>query len=330
MALSSDENLESSNSKTKSNSQSKTKRSWADEVEQAEIIQKKLNVPFTGPRFLVLSAPNQDLSKVSPFLIQKGLQGIGGSPKSVKKLRSGDLLIEVTTPTQVKSFLSAKAIGHIEIKVTAHSTLNASRGVISEIDLINCTEEEIKSELSDQGVVNVKRITIKRDNNIIPTKHLILTFNTSTLPKYVIAGYLNCSIRPYVPNPMRCFKCQKFGHTKTSCRGQETCSRCGETGHPFTECSKEPKCINCQGSHSANSKNCPKWVLEKQIQSIKVKNNVSYPEARKIAQTTQPTNKTTYAAATKKSVKSIETQTTISVPPNRIYKRRSMQYSKNL
>ena len=52
------------------------------------------------PRFITLEAESTDtqtkpLTKVSPFIIQKGLQGIIGTPKSVKKLKSGALLIEV-------------------------------------------------------------------------------------------------------------------------------------------------------------------------------------------------------------------------------------------
>ena len=38
--------------------------------------------------------------------------------------------------------------------------------------------------------------------------------------------------------------------------------------------------INCQVNHSSNSKACPKWLVERDIQSIKVKQNVSFPEAR--------------------------------------------------
>ncbi|GFX21784.1 uncharacterized protein TNCV_2310631 [Trichonephila clavipes] len=38
-----------------------------------------------------------DMSKISPFAIHKTLIGIGGEPKSVKRLRSGDMLIETTS-----------------------------------------------------------------------------------------------------------------------------------------------------------------------------------------------------------------------------------------
>ncbi|GFT26076.1 uncharacterized protein TNCV_2332591 [Trichonephila clavipes] len=62
----------------------------------------------TNSRFLILSLPNHEMSQKSPFAIQKALKGIGGDPKSVKKLRSGDLLIETVSALQTKSFLSAK------------------------------------------------------------------------------------------------------------------------------------------------------------------------------------------------------------------------------
>ncbi|GFW30218.1 uncharacterized protein TNCV_3067701 [Trichonephila clavipes] len=54
-------------------------------------------------------------------------------------------------------------------------------------------------------------------------------------PSTIKAVYLNCKIRPYIPNPLRCFKCPRFGHSQTSCRGQLTCSRCASVGHASTD-----------------------------------------------------------------------------------------------
>ncbi|GFW01335.1 uncharacterized protein TNCV_5029881 [Trichonephila clavipes] len=59
-------------------------------------------------RFLLISLPNNAMSLKSPFAIHKALKGIGREPKSVKKLRSGDLLAETSSSTQTKSFLLAK------------------------------------------------------------------------------------------------------------------------------------------------------------------------------------------------------------------------------
>ncbi|GFS48922.1 uncharacterized protein TNCV_3668461 [Trichonephila clavipes] len=121
---------------------------------------------------------------------------------------------------------------------------------------------------------------------------------------------MNCKIRPYIPNPLRCFKCQRFGHSQTSCRGQLTCSRCASTGYSSTDCSLEPKCINCLQSHASDSKLCSKWKLEKQIQEIKTNNNISYSEARKLI-VPQPSQ--TYAQITKPTVISTTSQTDPSI-----------------
>ncbi|GFX25510.1 RNase H domain-containing protein [Trichonephila clavipes] len=83
-------------------------------------------------------------------------------------------------------------------------------GVFSEPDLLSTPDAEILEGFSDQGVIQVRRITRKRDSKIIPTKHIILTFNKPKLPTTVKAGYLNCKICPYIPNLLRCFKCQRL------------------------------------------------------------------------------------------------------------------------
>ncbi|GFV67937.1 uncharacterized protein TNCV_1872191 [Trichonephila clavipes] len=173
----------------------------------------------THSRFLILSLPNNEMS---PFTIQKALKGIGGDPKSVKKLRSGDLLIETISALQTKSFLLVKIFIDSNLTVTPHKSLNSCRGVISEPDLLYASEAEILEGLSDQVVTQVRRITILRDSTRLPTKHIILTFNSPKLPTTIKAGYLNCKIRPYIPNPLRCFKCKRFGHSQTACRGQVT------------------------------------------------------------------------------------------------------------
>ncbi|GFU85580.1 uncharacterized protein TNCV_4308391 [Trichonephila clavipes] len=192
------------------------------------------------------------------------------------------------------------------VTVSPHKSLNSCRGVISDPDLLGTSDSEILEGFSDQGVTQVRRITIKKDSTIVPTKHLILTFNSPKLPNTIKAGYLNCKIRPYIPNPLRCFKCQRFGHSQTSCRGQFTCSRCASVGHSSTDCTLEPKCVNCMQSHPSDSKLCQKWKLEKHIQELKTNRNIPYFEARRliVPQLTQ-----TYAQAARPSTISTATQT---------------------
>ncbi|GFW57262.1 RNA-directed DNA polymerase from mobile element jockey [Trichonephila clavipes] len=83
------------------------------------------------------------MSKISPFPIHKMLIGIGGEPKSVKRLCSGDLLIETISDLQTKSFLLAKTFLNSPVTVSPHKTLNSCRGVISEPDLLSTPDAEI-------------------------------------------------------------------------------------------------------------------------------------------------------------------------------------------
>ncbi|GFV38560.1 uncharacterized protein TNCV_3224661 [Trichonephila clavipes] len=206
----------------------------------------------------------------------------------------------VTSSKQALALASLQKLAHFDIQVKRHATLNYSRGVISAADLYNVTEEEILENMAEQNVSQVRRITIRRDGQVLKTKHLILTFATPDLPQSVKVAYLHCPVRPYIPNPLRCFQCQRFGHSKTTCRGQPTCARCAEVGHDSADCKAREKCVNCKGDHPSYSRSCPTWSIEKEITALKIKNKISYPEARRIVSSRTPVSGISYAAITKK------------------------------
>ncbi|GBN25794.1 hypothetical protein AVEN_45118-1 [Araneus ventricosus] len=112
---------------------------------------------------------------------------------------------------------------------------------------------------------------------------------------------MRLSVRTYIPNPLRCFKCQRFGHSKTSCRGTLICARCAEVGHESTDCTRTEKCVNCKGELTSFSRNCIAWKREKEIISTKIKKEVSYPEARKLVNSQTPTPGNSYVSVAKKS-----------------------------
>ncbi|GFV89077.1 uncharacterized protein TNCV_4912761 [Trichonephila clavipes] len=289
--------------------------SWADRVESST---PSASLHFNSSpieeqqistcRFFIMSKTDT-FSNVSPFLIHKGITACVGDVKTIRKMRSGNLFIEVTSSKQALALASLKQLAHFDIQVKQHATLNYSRGVISAADLYNVTEEEILENMAEQNVSQVRRITIRRDGQVLKTKHLILTFATPDLPQSVKVAYLHCPVRPYIPNPLRCFQCQRFGHSKTTCRGQPTCARCAEVGHDSADCKAREKCVNCKGDHPSYSRSCPTWSIEKEITALKIKNKISYPEARRIVSSRTPVSGISYAAITKKSTKTIAIQT---------------------
>ncbi|XP_055928714.1 uncharacterized protein LOC129959845 [Argiope bruennichi] len=269
--------------------------------------------------FLVkrISTNNETFDNVSPFLVQRAISATVGDVTSIKKIRSGDLLVEVNSMKQAKQIMKIKALADIKITVEPHKTLNSSKGVITVKELFNVPLEEIACELKPQGVTHARRIFIRRDGHLLPTKHLILTFRSPKLPVSIKAGYINCPVRPYIPTPLRCFHCQRFGHTKTACRGKLTCARCAEVGHDNAECNATEKCVNCKGNHTSYSRSCPIWKFEKEVIEVKFKEQMSYPEARRIVKARTTTSGNTYASAVKKTLVSQSTQYEINdFPPD--------------
>ncbi|XP_055928775.1 uncharacterized protein LOC129959902 [Argiope bruennichi] len=227
-----------------------------------------------------ISDTEETFHTVSPFLVQKAISATVGEVTSIRKLRSDDLLVEVNSRQQDQQILKIKAIATIKISVSPHETLNHSKGVITCGELLNVPLEEITFELKNQGVTHVSRINIRRDGQLLGTKHHILTFHSPKLPEFIYAGYIKLPVRPYIPNPLRCFKCQRFGHSQTNCRGTLTCARCAEKGDS-KQCTAQEGCENCNGNHTAYSRLYQRWQLEKEITAVKVKEQISYPEARR-------------------------------------------------
>lgn len=248
-----------------------------------------------SPRFLVVKRSEGDFSKVNPFTIERNLYSLIGSTKTVNKIKDG-LLIETVSAAQSRRLLEVKMLGDFPVTVVPHSNLNTSKGVIYCPDLLNCSLEEILDGLKEQGVIAVRRIKIKRDGILIDSPNHIITFNSPVIPKRVKAAFYSLQVRLYIPPPMRCFKCQRFGHTSLRCNQEQVCV-CGKPLHMGSTCEEPLICVNCKGPHSARSRNCPIYKQEMAIQEIKAKENISYSEAKRKFTIPTPTPNISYAKA---------------------------------
>ena len=246
--------------------------------------------PTPWPRYLVIKPNNKEnnFSTISPFAINKALLGISGEMKTVRKLSNGDLMVETTKRPHSENLLKCNNFINFPVTVTPHRSLNSSRGIIRHREFKFCSDEEVQENLSSKGVTDVKRISVTRDGTKQPTNTFILTFNVSTPPPSIKIAWFNVTVEPYIPNPLRCFNCQRFGHHKDKCKCKLVCARCGGEGHEADGCTKTIQCFNCKGEHFASAKSCPKWISEKEIQTVKHTKNISYPEARKIVEQRTP------------------------------------------
>ena len=152
---------------------------------------KNLDGPFvdelgtsTGPwpRYLVMTSTDggKTLSKLSPFAIHKGVKGIAGGQVTIKRQFSGDIYL-TCSKSRSDNLLKCVLFGGVApVAVTAHKSLNSSKGVVRNWELARTDPEEIKENV--HMITDVQRIVVKRNNTVIKTNTLILTFNTPKFP----------------------------------------------------------------------------------------------------------------------------------------------------
>ena len=147
---------------------------------------------------------------------------------------------------------------------------------------------------------------LSRENNqIISTNTCILNFHTPKLPTEIKIRCLMTKVEIYIPNPLRCLNCQKFGHHKEKYTIPPTYKNCRETGNHI-DSQQPPKCANCKQNHSADSKECELWKKEIRILEVKCTKNISNLEARKFIENSLTT--TTYANIAKPTNNSTQNQ----------------------
>ena len=189
------------------------------------------------------------LASFNPIVIDFGLRQAIGRYQTCKPLKNGNLLVKFETVTQVNALLSITHLNlqtEIKIPVTA-STLPQpdSKCIIRNVPL-QISEEEILDCLKQIKVKFVKRFTFKNSSNEMTRgKTVFLHFDSCGALEVVCLGYLNFETQLYIPKPLRCFKCNLFGHVSANCKCKFRCTACAQN-HETKSCTKTVlKCSNC-------------------------------------------------------------------------------------
>ena len=152
------------------------------------------------------------------------------------------------------------------------------KGVITRVPT-DWTDQEIKEQTN---AIMVKRITNMVNGGISATTAVILAFEDE-LPAYVYINLLRHRVATYVPRPMRCNRCQIFGHRETQCHARSAvCARCSSREHQYADCpiqNTEAKCANCGGNHNAAYRGCPKFKQVRSTLTASAKLGISYRDA---------------------------------------------------
>lgn len=235
------------------------------------------------PKYIVIKSDENStpLSKVSCFRVYNALLTVSKDINKISELRDGSLLLLVKNKQVAEKFIKTKCLFNIgAVSASYHQHLNCNKGTIYAPFLNDVPESEIIEGLSSYEVSAVYKFTRKVEGVIKPTGVMLISFNSYSLPNKINIAWRMTSVRPYVPNPMRCRSCQKLGHTQKHCKGSPTCETCNFPSPHDNDCIRV-MCANCSGEHRSSDYKCPKYMQTKEILKIKTLEKCSMHEALK-------------------------------------------------
>lgn len=264
-----------------------------------------------APFVIFMEKPDINEIEVAKYLVKANITGI----KEIRKLYKGKLKIVTHTMAAANGILQCKILKSMQnINSYIPSQCVKSVGIIRGIPL-DITNEEISEYLeSPVRVDSFERMTYwdKVNKCSKPGTSIKITFRTTTLPDEVKMFYVVKKVSHFIPRPILCRNCLRYGHTAKFCKvSKETlCNNCTGITHSFNDasCNKtcehcllhcQPKCKHCtkDDNHRTASKDCPELANQMKIKELMVVKKVSYKDAKNVVQNNTKEN-VTYANVT--------------------------------
>ena len=238
------------------------------------------------------TGPNAATFCNSPVAISKALKENPFKrfiPKAVRLNRNRNLLaidLHDHDLNNINSLLQVTEFGKFQVMCTQPYSDTSVSGVIGPVEK-DITAEELFELIKCNNAEILKISRLNKFKNTSsggkePSMNIKIDFAGKILPPKVYLGNLSFVVKRYNLPPLKCFKCQKFGHMANGCKQKkDTCNKCsGE--HKMADCtSSTTKCANCKGDHAASSRDCKYNKEAVAIEKIR-REGRSFEEARKL------------------------------------------------
>lgn len=220
--------------------------------------------------------------QIGPIALSRELKKKIGDISFAKTLRDGSVMIICKTEEQKNRALNIESICRKNVKEKRIiGEKKVVRGVITGIP-VNEDLEKLKKGIQDVEVIQIKRLLKTINGERVESPSVMIEFQENILPERIKIGFISFPVRPYIPPPLRCYKCQRYGHIAAVCRGKQRCPKCGGD-HKYEECGEnvQDKCCNCGGQHRVSFGGCEVRKKAIEVEKTKTSNNISYAEAVK-------------------------------------------------
>ena len=239
------------------------------------------SVPKGYARWLTVKQIGGDtpISEVSCFKVRSFLESIGVPGVYAVDRKIGSLDIHVKNAGDSARLLQCTTFCGLTVTVEPHTSLNSSKGVVRSEEFRFVDAEEM---VSIPGVLKAEPILVHRGGKRVKSGTWILTFDTPVCPGHIDVCWLRVRVSTFVPKPLRCFKCQRFGHKGTKCKSKiDRGIQCGAP-EKHENCQKTKKCSNCLGAHSASDKSCKVYKETQQILRHQAENGGTFANSRSV------------------------------------------------
>ena len=253
-----------------------------------------------GNKIFKIQGVNKNISTINGVSLKKDLLNVDRSINQNQiRMHTDYITIKSLNSSQETKIKNIASLGGVDVRVSEGEKPipreNLNKVIIFGVSL-DLTEDEITSETSALSTYRMTKFDHSL-NSKTPTNNVVLTFNHEP-PDFVYIGFTRFKTRTYIPHPLRCTKCQRFGHSHLACRGKLTCPRCSGN-HSVGDCTipkfsndgeqadiAQYRCLNCKGNHSTAFRGCPAFKEAQEITKIKIQNKISYSEAVKTLRNT--------------------------------------------
>ena len=134
-------------------------------------------------------------------------------------------------------------------------------------DVDNITADEEIANAVQSALNTVTEISVKRSKNGSKKQPVFISLSESHANALIKMGKIQigwCQSRIHeLMTPVRCYKCQRYGHKAEECKlaendMRERCLTCCDNGHIAKNCKSKEKCYQCsEEGQIAGSMGCP-------------------------------------------------------------------------
>jgi hypothetical protein len=229
----------------------------------SQCIQQTFSPDYNGPVVILVDCIdlNKKFGKLAPNygsqIISTHFTGI----TNIKPTGSKKIKISFDSITNANLCLTSDVLLECGFTATIPSNLILSFGIIR-LDSDVLKDDFLDGVPSCFPIASFKRISVKKDGNIVSTRIVEFKFLSPKLPQHISIYNVIFDVKPSIRSLIQCNRCLQYGHTQKFCRSDLRCSHCGV--------SKLPQVTT---NHSS-----PEWSAQKDIKKIMATENISFDD----------------------------------------------------